>query len=64
MKRILWTFQAVLGGFCLLLFTGCAGEDDAGTPVPPSSADISGLPWNRPMPGEASRRFGGFPQSH
>ncbi len=63
MKRFLLILQTVACGIAILLTAGCASDDDTNNTVPPSD-NLSGLPWNRPLPGEAGQRFGGFPQSH
>lgn len=64
MKRIVLTILSMTCGLAMLLTAGCASDDDGNPAVVPPSDDITGLPWNRPLPGEAGQRFGGFPQSH
>lgn len=63
MHRIIIILQTMACAFCVLFATGCASDDDMDRPLPMKD-DISGQPWNRPLPGESGQRFGGFPQSH
>lgn len=62
-KILVWSLQAVLVTAALMLIPSCASEDEGPQVAKPTDNNVSGLPWNRPQPGEDAQRFGGLPQS-
>jgi hypothetical protein len=62
MERALRLFALALLASLGFLAASCASEEPR--PKGPED-DVSGLPWNRPMPGEKGGAMGGMPfQSH
>jgi hypothetical protein len=62
-KFLVWLLQAVLAFAALTLLPACASDDEGPKVMHPTDNNVSGLPWNRPQPGEDAQRFGGLPQS-
>jgi hypothetical protein len=62
-KILVWLLQAILATATLTLIPSCASEDEGPKVMKPTDNNVSGLPWNRPQPGEDAQRFGGLPQS-
>ena len=62
-KILLALLQTVVAAGALLMMPSC-GSTDEGPQVATPTDNVSGLPWNRPNPGEDAQRFGALPQSH
>jgi hypothetical protein len=62
-KILLGLLQAIMAGGAMMLLPACASSDEDNMQVAHPRDDVSGLPWNRPQPGEDAQRFGGLPQS-
>lgn len=57
MQRVFRFFTVILLASLGLVTTSCETDTKPRGP----SDDISGLPWNRPMPGDRSGSMGGMP---
>ena len=62
-KTLLALLQAALAAAALSFLPSC-GTEDEGPKVATPKDNVSGLPWDRPAPGEDAQRFGALPQSH
>jgi len=62
-KTLVWLLQIAFAAAALTLIPSCASDDEGPRVAKPTDDNVSGLPWNRPQPGEDAQRFGGLPQS-
>ena len=63
-KTLQALLQAVLTAAALSFLPSCGSMEDEGPTVATPKDNVSGLPWDRPAPGEDAQRFGALPQSH